>query len=105
MQYLDWADIQIPLCLVTGFSYAKRARTVNHARNFASARGFEPSEISVRVTLNRGVAMAYGLEFGRYVELLESFDASKDNPLLINLTHVNYEKPSPTKSRKRRGKK
>ena len=80
MQYLDWADIQIPLCLVTGFSYAKRARTVNHARNFASARGFEASEISVRVTLNRGVAMAYGLEFGHYVELLESFDASKENP-------------------------
>ena len=80
MQYLDWADIQIPLCLVTGFSYAKRAHTVNHARNFASARGFEASEISVRVTLNRGVAMAYGLEFWHYVELLESFDASKDNP-------------------------
>lgn len=79
MQYLDWADIQIPLCLVTGFSYAKRARTVNHARNFASARGFEASEISVRVTLNRGVAMAYGLEFGRYVELLESLTASRDN--------------------------
>ena len=80
MQYLDWAGIQIPLCLVTGFSYAKRARTVNHARNFASARGFEASEISVRVTLNRGVAMAYGLEFGHYVEVLESFDASRDNP-------------------------
>lgn len=79
MQYLAWADVEIPLCLVTGFSYAKRARTVNHARNFASARGFEASEISVRVTLNRGVAMAYGLEFGRYVELIESFDASKDN--------------------------
>lgn len=79
MQYLAWADVEIPLCLVTGFSYAKRARTVNHARNFASARGFEASEISVRVTLNRGVAMAYGLEFGRYVELIESFVASKDN--------------------------
>lgn len=79
MQYLAWADVEIPLCLVTGFSYAKRARTVNHSRNFASARGFEASEISVRVTLNRGVAMAYGLEFGRYVELIESFDASKDN--------------------------
>lgn len=79
MQYLEWADVQIPLCLVTGFSYAKRARTVNHARNFASARGFEASEISVRVTLNRGVAMAYGLEFGRYVELIESLTASRDN--------------------------
>lgn len=80
MQYLAWADVEIPLCLVTGFSYAKRARTVNHARNFASARGFEASEISVRVTLNRGVAMAYGLEFGHYVELIESFTASKENP-------------------------
>lgn len=80
MQYLSWADIQIPLCLVTGFSYAKRAKTVNHARNFASARGFEASEVSVRVTLSRGVAMAYGLEFGHYLELLESFDASKENP-------------------------
>lgn len=80
MQYLAWADVEIPLCLVGGFSYAKRARTVDHARGFASARGLEASEISVRVTLDRGVCMAYGLDFLHYLDMLEGFEAGPDSP-------------------------
>lgn len=79
MQYLAWAEISIPLCLITGFSYSKRARTISHAMNYASSHGFEASEISVRVSINRGVAMAYGVDFGHYVDLLESLEVSNSS--------------------------
>ena len=75
MQYLAWADIMIPLCFVTGFSYAKRARVTEHRGGFASSRGFEASEISVRVTISRAIAMAYGLDFGQWLRMIDGLNA------------------------------
>lgn len=79
MQYLAWADIQIPLCFVTGFSYTKRARAIEHAGGFVSSRGFETSEISVRVNLSRSTAMAFGLDYASELDNLENLTANRDN--------------------------
>lgn len=79
MQYLAWADRLIPLCFVTGFSYSKRARVTEHAGGFASARGFETAEISVRVNLSRGAAMAYGLNYADCLRKLDELTADKEN--------------------------
>lgn len=79
MQYLSWADILIPLCFVTGFSYSKRARVTEHSGGFASSRGYETSEISVRVSLSRNAAVAYGLDFSECLRELEDLTADKDN--------------------------
>ncbi len=79
MQYLSWADVMIPLCFVTGFSYAKRARIVEHRGGFVSSRGLEATEISVRVALNRSVATAYGVNFEEWIKAIEQLSASKSN--------------------------
>lgn len=78
MQYLAWADIIIPLCFVSGFSYAKRSRVTEHRGGYVSARGFETAEISIRISLTRGAAMAFELDFNEWIRNIEDLTA---NPL------------------------
>lgn len=78
MQYLSWGDIQLPLCMVTGFSYAKRARVVEHKGGYASARGLEAAEISVRLSWNRSTAQAYGLDFSDWLGTIDELAADPD---------------------------
>lgn len=78
MQYLVWGSVQIPLCFVTGFSYSKRARTVEHSGGYVSARGFEAAEISVKVTISRALALACGLDFNKYYQMIDEMTVTKD---------------------------
>lgn len=79
MQYLSWADVQIPLCFVAGLSYAKRAKVVEHAGGYVSTRGFEASEISAQIQVTRASCMAFGLNFDEQVAHVRSLKADKDN--------------------------
>lgn len=78
MQYLVWGSVQIPLVFVSGFSYSKRARTVEHAGGYVSARGFEAAEISVKVTVSRAFALACDLIFDKYYRLIDEMSVAKD---------------------------
>ncbi|MBQ9395779.1 MAG: hypothetical protein IJU23_09740 [Proteobacteria bacterium] len=80
MQYLSWADVQIPLCFVTGLSYAKRAKVIEHTGGYVSTRGFEAAEMSVQVQVTRAACMAFGLDFDEQVMQIRSLIADKDNP-------------------------
>ncbi|MBQ8036480.1 MAG: hypothetical protein IJ268_05745 [Proteobacteria bacterium] len=78
MQYLVWGSVQIPLCFVSGFSYSKRARTVEHSGGYISARGFEAAEISVKVTISRAFALACELDFDKYYRMIDEMAVTKD---------------------------
>ncbi len=80
MQYLSWADVQIPLCFVTGLSYSKRAKIVERSGGYASARGFEAAEMSVQVQVTRAACMAFGLNFDEQVAQMRSLVADVNNP-------------------------
>ena len=80
MQYLSWADVQIPLCFVTGLSYAKRAKVIEHTVGYASTRGVEAAEMSVQIQVTRAACMAFGLNFDEQVMQIRSLIANKDNP-------------------------
>lgn len=71
MQYLSWASVQIPLAFVTGLSFRKTAKTVEHAGGYISARGFEASEISAQVEVSRATCMAMGLNFNEWFGVLD----------------------------------
>lgn len=77
MQYLSFCNLDMPLCLVSGLSYTKRARAIDHAGGYQSARGFETAEMSVRLTLNRSVCDAYGLRFFDLYNTLYGIEAEK----------------------------
>lgn len=78
MQYFVWGSVQIPLCFVSGFSYSKRARTVEHAGGYMSSRGFEAAEISVKVTISMAFALAFNLDFAEYYKLIDEMSVTKD---------------------------
>lgn len=71
MQYLSWASVQIPLAFVTGLSFRKTAKTVEHTGGYISARGFEASEISAQVEVSRATCMAMGLNFNEWFSFLD----------------------------------
>lgn len=71
MQYLSWASVQIPLAFVTGLSFRKTAKTVEHTGGYISARGFEASEISAQVEVSRATCMAMGLNFNEWFGVLD----------------------------------
>lgn len=71
MQYLSWASVQIPLAFVTGLSFRKTAKTVEHTGGYISARGFEASEISAQVEVSRAICMAMGLNFNEWFGVLD----------------------------------
>ena len=71
MQYLSWASVQIPLAFVTGLSFRKTAKTVEHTGGYISARGFEASEISAQVEVSRATCMAMGLNFNEWFGFLD----------------------------------
>lgn len=78
MQYISFCDIDIPLCFVSGFSFTKRAKSVEHAGGFESARGFDTSEMSIRILLSRELCVAFGLNFFEYYNILQSLSAEKE---------------------------
>lgn len=71
MQYLSWASVQIPVAFVTGLSFRKTAKTVEHTGGYISARGFEASEISAQVEVSRATCMAMGLNFNEWFGFLD----------------------------------
>ncbi len=80
MYYLSWADQQIPICFVTGLSYAKRAKVIEHTGGYVSTRGFEAAEISVQIQVTRSACMAFDLNFDEEVAKVRSLRADKDSP-------------------------
>ena len=78
MQYLSWASVQIPLCFVTGLSYRKTAKTVEHTGGYISARGFETAEISAQVEVTRAKCMAMGINFNEWYSLLDGLTVKQD---------------------------
>lgn len=65
-----FGNIEIPLTLISAFSYSRRARVITHRNGFASMRGFESTEVSVRISLNRAVCGVCSVSFN---DMLNAF--------------------------------
>lgn len=73
MYYLSLGDsLSIPLTMISAFSYNRRARAIQHRNGFVSTRGFEASEISIRLNLNHAVCKVIGVSLA---DELNSFRA------------------------------
>lgn len=63
MHELTVQGLTFPTAYITALSYAKRARTYVNSRGFARFRGYDASEISLRVTVDRARAMLAERDF------------------------------------------
>ena len=63
MHELTVQGLTFPAAYITALSYAKRARTHVNSRGFARFRGYDASEISLRVTVDRARAMLAERDF------------------------------------------
>lgn len=71
-------SIEIPLCFVQSISWGRRAKTYQHSGGYVSARGFETTEISLKVSMNIGSCSAFGIDFS---DMMSMFDAIKTDRL------------------------
>lgn len=78
MQYFTWSSIQIPLAFVTGISYKKTAKTVEHTGGYISSKGCEAAEMSIQVAVNRQACAALGVDFNRWYGILDGLAVSTD---------------------------
>lgn len=78
MQYFTWGSIQIPLAFITGLSYKKTAKTVEHTGGYISSKGFEAAEMAVQVEVSRQACSALGVDFNRWYGILDGLDVSTD---------------------------
>ena len=63
MHELTVQGLTFPTAYITALSYAKRARTYVNSRGFARFRGYDASEISLRITVDRARAMLAERDF------------------------------------------
>ena len=63
MHELTVQGLTFPTAYITALSYAKRARTYVNSRGFARFRGYDSSEISLRITVDRARAMLAERDF------------------------------------------
>lgn len=65
------------MALVQSVSWTKKAKTITHGGGYISSRGFEAAEISVKVGLNPGVCVSFGLDFKELWERLTGYVTDK----------------------------
>ncbi len=63
MRELTVQGLTFPAAYITGLSYAKRARTYVNPRGFARFKGYETSEVSLRIAVDRARAMIAERDF------------------------------------------
>ena len=63
MHELTVQGLTFPAAYITALSYSKRARTYVNSRGYARFRGYDSSEISLRVTVDRARAMLAERDF------------------------------------------
>ena len=80
MNYFSCADISIPLPFVTAISWTKTAKTVQRKGGSIVSRGFEPAEISVRVSINAAVCGVFALDYAQWLETLRGIDPWRMSP-------------------------
>lgn len=78
MNSLICANIEIPLCFVQSISWSKRAKTVSHNGGYISSRGFEGSEISVKIVIDLMICKAFNLN---PIEVFNTFNSLKSDRL------------------------
>ena len=78
MQYLSWASVQIPVAFVTGLSFRKTSKTVEHTGGYITARGFETAEISAQIEVSRATCMAMGIDFNAWYGVLDGLSVATD---------------------------
>ena len=77
MQKLICANIEIPLCFIQSISWSKRAKTITHNGGYISARGFESSEISVKMRIDFGTCKAFGLDPAQAFGILDDLKTDR----------------------------
>ena len=60
MDLLDCGKISIPACFVKAISWTKQAKTIKHYGGYISSRGFESSEISVKISVDVQTCSVFG---------------------------------------------
>lgn len=61
MNYFTCGAISLPLCFVQSVAWSKTAKVYQHTGGYISSRGYESSELSVRVSVSPAVCEAFGL--------------------------------------------
>lgn len=71
-------QIEIPLCFVQSISWGRKAKTYQHSGGYVSARGFEATEISLKVSIDIAVCDVFGLNAD---DIFSMFDNLKTDRL------------------------
>ena len=74
-----FGNIEIPFPLISAFSYSKRARAIQHRNGFVSTRGFEASEVSIRIALNRANCNVLGVSFNDLLNTFRTLNISRSS--------------------------
>lgn len=80
MNYFSCANISLPLPFVTAVSWSKTAKTVEHTGGYLSSRGFEASEVSVRISVNPMICIAFGLKIKEWYQYIENIVTDRLSP-------------------------
>jgi hypothetical protein len=72
MNELKCGNFSIPLCFVQSVSWSKRAKTVTHRGGYVSSRGFEPTEISVKLHIDVATCTTFGLSISDIFSRIET---------------------------------
>ena len=84
MEYLDCSKVTIPAPFVKSISWTKRARTIKHYGGYISSRGFETTEISVKVSIDYQTCLTFGLNPSEQYANIESIHTDRiDEPSLF----------------------
>ena len=92
MHELTVQGLTFPTAYITALSYAKRARTYVNSRGFARFRGYDSSEISLRITVDRARAMLAERDFEADVHLYLNLSPIPDStPTIVSFAgHLLY---------------
>lgn len=81
MELLDCGKISIPACFVRSISWTKQAKTIKHYGGYVSARGFEATEISVKVSVDVQTCSVFGYKPENIYTMIEGIKTDKiDEP-------------------------
>lgn len=80
MLYANFANLSVPMPMVTALSYTKKARLAEHTNGFVRSLGFEAAEISVRVLVTPSLCCQFDVSYTELLDALKTLELSRKFP-------------------------